>query len=241
MAPGESKEVIFVLGQATGLDQIRRLVRDHAEPERARESFAAVSRRWDDILNAIQVSTPDIGLNLMLNRWLLYQVLACRVWARTSNYQSGGAYGFRDQLQDVMALVYSAPSETRSHILRAAAHQFKEGDVQHWWHPPSGVGVRTRMTDDLYFLPYVVHHYVLATGDVRLLDELVPFIRITGTERRTGRGLQQAGDQRRDRHRIRTLHTRAGAWLSTGSLRFAPHGNRRLERWHEQGWRQRQG
>ena len=176
LAPGESKEVVFVLGQADGLDELRGLVRKYADPQRARESLAAVSSQWDDILNTIQVSTPDTGLNLMMNRWLLYQVLACRVWARTSNYQSGGAYGFRDQLQDVMALVYCAPEETRSHILRSAARQFREGDVQHWWHPPSGVGVRTRMTDDLYFLPYVVQHYVFATGDFGLLEEKVPFI-----------------------------------------------------------------
>ena len=176
LEPGKSKEVIFVLGQAAGLDQVRRLVREHANVDHARENFAAISRQWDDILNAVQVSTPDVGLNLMMNCWLLYQVLACRLWARTSNYQSGGAYGFRDQLQDVMALVHCAPDETRSHILRSAARQFEEGDVQHWWHPPSGIGVRTRITDDLYFLPFVVHHYVLATGDVRLLDERVPFI-----------------------------------------------------------------
>ncbi|MCA1409368.1 glycosyl transferase [Ensifer sp. IC3342] len=176
LAPGESKEVIFVLGQAAGLDEVRRLVREHAEVGRARESFAATSRQWDDILNAVQVSTPDVGFNVMMNRWLLYQVLACRVWARSAFYQSGGAFGFRDQLQDVMALVHGAPNETRSQILRAAGRQFTQGDVQHWWHPPSGVGVRTRMTDDLYFLPFVVHHYVFATGDDRLLDDRVPFI-----------------------------------------------------------------
>lgn len=177
LAPGESKEVTFVLGQVAGLKQVRRLVHDYTDVTHARASFLAVSRQWDDILDTIQVSTPDVGLNLMVNRWLLYQVLACRVWARTSNYQSGGAYGFRDQLQDVMALVCSAPSETRSHILRAAAHQFEEGDVQHWWHPPSGIGVRTRITDDLYFLPLVVHYYVSTTGDVRILDNTVPFIK----------------------------------------------------------------
>ncbi|KQV32700.1 glycosyl transferase [Rhizobium sp. Root1203] len=176
LSPGESREVVFVLGEAIDLGEVHRLVHEHADPERAVSSLSAVSRQWDDILNSIQVSTPDPGLDLMMNRWLLYQVLACRVWARTSNYQSGGAYGFRDQLQDVMALVYSRPSETRSHILRSAARQFEEGDVQHWWHPPSGIGVRTRITDDLYFLPLVVHHYVSTTGDVQLLDEMVPFI-----------------------------------------------------------------
>ncbi|NKK75409.1 glycosyl transferase [Rhizobium leguminosarum bv. viciae] len=176
LPPGESREVVFVLGEAAGLDEVSRLVHEHADLERAAASLSAVFRQWDDILNSIQVSTPDAGLNLMMNRWLLYQVLACRVWARTSNYQSGGAYGFRDQLQDVMALVYSTPNETRSHILRSAAHQFEEGDVQHWWHPPSGIGVRTRITDDLYFLPLVVHHYVSTTGDLQLLDEMVPYI-----------------------------------------------------------------
>ncbi|MDX1123355.1 glycosyl transferase [Sinorhizobium medicae] len=176
LAPGESKEVTLVLGQARTREQVRRLVRDYADPQRAIESFAATCCQWNDILDTIQVSTPDVGMNLMMNRWLPYQVLACRVWGRSGFYQSGGAFGFRDQLQDVMALVHSAPDETRAHILRAAARQFAEGDVQHWWHPPSGVGVRTRITDDLYFLPFVVHHYVSTTGDVDLLDEQVSFI-----------------------------------------------------------------
>ena len=138
-------------------------------PDRADAALTQVQEQWDGYLNALQVTTPDPGIDLMLNRWLVYQVLACRVWARSAFYQSGGAYGFRDQLQDVMALVYSAPAEARAQILRSAARQFEEGDVQHWWHPPSGVGVRTRITDDLYFLPLVVHHYVVTTGDTEIV------------------------------------------------------------------------
>jgi cellobiose phosphorylase len=177
LAPGQETDVIFVVGQADSLVRVRDLVREYTNPARAKTELAEVCRHWDGILEAIQVSTPDVGLNLMLNRWLLYQVLACRIWARSAFYQSGGAYGFRDQLQDVMALVYSATTEARDHILRSAARQFEEGDVQHWWHPPSGLGVRTRITDDLYFLPLAVHHYVTTTGDVELLDAVVPFIK----------------------------------------------------------------
>lgn len=176
LPPGGSSEVVFGLGQADDIEQARQLVREHVAPAHSRQSLAATAQQWNDILGTIQVSTPDAGFNIMMNRWLIYQILACRLWARTSNYQSGGAYGFRDQLQDAMALVYSAPDEARAQILRSAARQFEEGDVQHWWHPPSGLGVRTRITDDLYFLPFVVDHYVSTTGDISLLDERVSFI-----------------------------------------------------------------
>jgi cellobiose phosphorylase len=177
LAPGQTDEVVFVVGQAELLEQVRRLVGAYTAPGRAREVLAEVQRLWDRILGAVQVATPDVGLDLMVNRWLLYQVLACRVWGRSAFYQSGGAYGFRDQLQDVMALVHSSPETARAQILRSAARQFEEGDVQHWWHPPSGIGVRTRITDDLMFLPLAVHHYVTATGDAALLDEPVPFLK----------------------------------------------------------------
>jgi cellobiose phosphorylase len=177
LAPGQTDEVVFVVGQAEGLEQVRRLIGAYTDPGRAREALAEVQRRWDGILGVIQVATPDAGLDLMVNRWLLYQVLACRVWGRSAFYQSGGAYGFRDQLQDIMALVYSSPETARAQILRSAARQFEEGDVQHWWHPPTGIGVRTRITDDLFFLPLAVHHYVTATGDAALLDEPVQFLK----------------------------------------------------------------
>ncbi|HEV8417840.1 MAG TPA: hypothetical protein VGQ43_03740 [Candidatus Udaeobacter sp.] len=176
LAPGEVREVIFALGQADSLQDVRRLISESTQSRPARSQLKQVQEKWDGYLSALQVTTPDPALDLMLNRWLVYQILACRVWARSAFYQSGGAYGFRDQLQDVMALVYSAPAEARAQILRSAARQFEEGDVQHWWHPPSGVGVRTRITDDLYFLPLVVHHYVVTTGDTEVLNEVVPFI-----------------------------------------------------------------
>jgi cellobiose phosphorylase len=177
LAPGQTEEVVFVLGQADTLAQVRHLTATYTVPARAVEALHAVQHLWDRILGAVQVTTPDSGLDLMVNRWLPYQVLACRVWGRSAFYQSGGAYGFRDQLQDVMALVYGAPEEARTQILRSAGRQFEEGDVQHWWHPPSGRGVRTRITDDLYFLPLVVHHYVTVTGETALLDEQVPFLK----------------------------------------------------------------
>jgi cyclic beta-1,2-glucan synthetase len=173
---GEEKEIVFVLGQASGRDEVQRLLRRYREPGRVQAAHAEVCRRWDEVLNTVQVQTPEPSMDLLLNRWLLYQVLSCRVWARSAFYQSGGAYGFRDQLQDVMALVYSAPAEARAHIQRAAGRQFLEGDVQHWWHPPAGRGVRTRFSDDLLWLPFVVCHYVTTTGDLALLDEQAPFL-----------------------------------------------------------------
>ena len=174
--PGVEEEIVFLLGQAKAPDEARRLVRAYAAPGRVQAALEEARSLWDRILGTVQVRTPDPALDLMLNRWLVYQALACRMWGRSAFYQSSGAFGFRDQLQDAMAIVYGAPDEARAQILRAAARQFEEGDVQHWWHPPAGRGVRTRITDDLVFLPLVVAHYVGVTGDASLLDERVPFL-----------------------------------------------------------------
>jgi cellobiose phosphorylase len=176
LEPGETRDLVFVLGEGAGRDQALALARLHREPGRVQSTLDAATRRWDEILGAVQVHTPNAALDLLLNRWLLYQALGCRVWARSGFYQSGGAYGFRDQLQDVAALVHGAPEIAREHLLRAAARQFREGDVQHWWHAESGQGVRTRYVDDFLWLPYVVARYVEATGDSGVLDELVPFL-----------------------------------------------------------------
>ncbi|MEQ1850376.1 MAG: glucoamylase family protein [Chthoniobacteraceae bacterium] len=174
--PGQEAEITFLLGQTADEWQARALVQQFRDPANVEAAFVETRRWWDELLGTIEVETPELSANLLINRWLLYQTLSCRFWGRSAFYQSGGAYGFRDQLQDVMSLVYAAPQIAREHILRAAARQFIEGDVQHWWHPESGGGVRTRITDDLLWLPFVTAHYVRTTGDTAILDEAVPFL-----------------------------------------------------------------
>ncbi len=176
LAPHEAREVIFLLGEAESKEAAQSVVATFRQPGTVNAAFEKVLDHWDELLGTVEVRTPDAALDTMLNRWLLYQTLSCRVWARTAFYQSGGAFGFRDQLQDVMALVYSSPAITRQQIVLAGAHQFKEGDVQHWWHPPSGRGVRTRISDDLLWLPFVTAFYIRVTGDKSVLDEVVPFL-----------------------------------------------------------------
>ncbi len=173
---GETSEIIFLLGSEDSLENAQGSISRFRQKRIVEEEFYRVKELWNKTLGAIQVKTPDESLNLMMNRWLVYQTLACRVWARTAFYQSSGAFGFRDQLQDSMALVYTRPDLARAQILRHAAHQFKEGDVQHWWHEPSNAGTRTRISDNLIWLIYVTCFYVEKTADVSIFDEIVTFL-----------------------------------------------------------------
>ncbi len=174
--PQQETEVVFLLGQAADMAEVGALVERFRSAQVFEQTLTTTCAWWDRLLDTVQVETPDLAVNFLLNRWLLYQDVSCRLWGRSAFYQSGGAYGFRDQLQDVMALVYAAPQLAREQIVRTAARQFVQGDVQHWWHPPSGAGVRTRISDDLLFLPFTTAHYVRVTGDTTILDEVMPFL-----------------------------------------------------------------
>ena len=175
LAPGESLEVRAFLGQCPSAEAAQELILRYRDAD-LDAVLAKVSAHWDEVLGAVQVCTPDRAMDIMLNGWLLYQTIACRITARAAFYQASGAYGFRDQLQDGMALTFAQPEQTRAHLLRVAGRQFVEGDVQHWWLPHSGQGVRTRISDDRVWLAYAAATYVTATGDAAVLDEIVPFL-----------------------------------------------------------------
>ena len=176
LADGQERETSFRLGAGRSMAEVHDLIFRFRRADASRVALSAVHEFWNRTLGAINVDTPDPAVNTMANGWLLYQTLGCRLWGRTGFYQSSGAYGFRDQLQDVMALVHAVPALTREHLLRAAAHQFREGDVQHWWHPPVDRGVRTHFSDDYLWLPYVTCRYVSCTADTGVLDEQAPFL-----------------------------------------------------------------
>jgi len=186
IAANGNAEAIFILGQGSDFAAAANLARHWQQPSHCDAAFREVARLWDQRLDSVKVSTPEPAFDLMLNRWLLYQTYSSRLLARAGFYQAGGAYGFRDQLQDVLAVIWSEPERARRHILTSAAHQFEQGDVLHWWHPPNDRGVRTRCSDDLLWLPYVTGAYLDATGDDAILEEKVPFLQAPALTEKEG-------------------------------------------------------
>jgi cellobiose phosphorylase len=191
IGPGQECEIVFRLGAASTAEGALVLVRRFRSPGAPRHELERVWEYWGRTLGTVNVDTPETSVNVLVNGWLPYQTLCCRMWARSGYYQSGGAYGFRDQLQDSMALVHAEPGVVREHLLRAASRQFPEGDVQHWWHPPSGKGVRTRVSDDYLWLPYAACRYSWSTGDTGVWDEQIPFL--------SGRALKDGEESYYDR------------------------------------------
>jgi len=216
---GQEREVVFILGAGGSEDDARRLCQRFRSVAGAHQALDSVWQYWNRTLGVIHCETPDPAVNLLANGWLVYQVLACRMWARTGFYQSGGAYGFRDQLQDAMALLHAEPKVLREHLLRASGRQFLEGDVEHWWHPPVGRGVRTKFSDDYLWLPYATCRYVLATGDTGVLEEKTPFL--------TARQLRADEESYYDLHRATeesaTLFDHCVRAIDNG-LKFGVHG-----------------
>ena len=177
LAPGETRDCILLFGEAASLDAARALLAAYAHPEAAEAALAEVRAFWRDTVGGLRIQTPEPALDPLVNGWLPYQNLSCRLWGRTAYYQSGGAFGFRDELQDAAALLYLRPALTRRQLLLHAAHQFQEGDVLHWWHPPTEEGIRTGFSDDLLWLPQVAAYYVQSTGDWAILAEQLPYLR----------------------------------------------------------------
>ncbi len=171
LKPGEEQVVYILLGCDDSKENVLQLAKKYSNASECEKAMDAVTAFWDHHLGQIQVSTPSKETDFLLNGWLLYQSLACRIWARTAFYQAGGAFGFRDQLQDVLALLHTMPEKTRDQIILHASHQYLEGDVQHWWHEETERGIRTTFSDDLLWMPYVVSRYIEHTGDESVLDE----------------------------------------------------------------------
>jgi cyclic beta-1,2-glucan synthetase len=220
LAPGQTREVIFILGVAGRRSaDVSGLIQRFRGTAAARTALDAIQSFWKDTLEAVQIETPDPSVNVLANGWLMYQTMACRLWARSGYYQSGGAFGFRDQLQDVMSMVHAKPKLVRDHLLLCAAHQFEEGDVQHWWHPPSNRGVRTHCSDDYLWLPLAVHRYVMTTGDTGVLQETIHYL--------TGREVPQDEDSYYDlptpSNLSGTLYEHSVRAIERG-LRFGSHG-----------------
>ena len=214
--PGETQTIIFSLGQGANHDHAAQLAQAFSDRQRIDESWTAAHDTWETFLSTLSVETPAPEFDMILNRWLPYQALSCRIWGRSAFYQSSGAYGFRDQLQDVTSVLAMKPEIARQHILRSARHQFDAGDVLHWWHPPQGRGVRTRISDDLLWLVFVTTEYVQKTGDVSILEEEVPF--------RQGEPLDEDEEERYDHY-------------TTGEKRFSiyEHCRRALEKGDTEG------
>jgi cellobiose phosphorylase len=217
--PKEQAQVVFVLGAADNEHQARSLLAQHGSVDGARRVLEEVWEFWKRTLGGVYVETPDPSVNLLVNHWLLYQTLASRLWGRSGFYQSGGAYGFRDQLQDSLALLYECPWLTRQQIVLSSSRQFQNGDVQHWWHPPLGRGVRTRISDDYLWLPYAVCRYVAVTGDTGVLDETAAFLEAPPLEpgEESRYGLPRISDRRA------TLWDHCVRALDRG-MRYGAHG-----------------